>query len=642
MVWLCIYLLLWFRGEVAGTSPDCRLGVYRQYNAQKLINHVIHDFTARSLTDCVAQCGRSMNDKCMSFNWRQVDKTCELSDADKDGFPTTTSSSWQYYEIDKNFEGQCQFVTCENGALCEPTCANKDNFICRCNPGHTGRRCHISEECLEPLGMASGYIANSQIITSSETATSSSVRLTDGTGWSASSADASPWIQIKFLVLIAITGVITKGGPGTTMGWVTEYKLSYEDVTDSYKDAIYTHSAGDKTTFDGNSDTETEVTHLLDPLIKTTALTFMIVSWEGTCTLRVEVLGCKHEATSSESEVGWTVKHRLRGGRDDNVQRWVTPIQFPCHGVVTQWRYWASRSAPFKAMIFRNVTADWTVFDIIGINNIPAGEIEQVVTHHVPDNERIVVEKGDVIGVAWNSPVPRMVDEGDDESEDAMTVMTDSSAVPDDLEVNDRLVINKTRVRAYSIHAVVSDWVLAFKGAAGNNRGILADWTHTGNFDNADNARLISNTADNFRDNFIYNFWGTITFQKAKVTLLDSLGFVLNEIEFDAVDSTTSSWFAQSRVLATSWTDLVEALPNHFSLQGDGDLKRRFFINFNYGGCDVANGWLCVKDEPHACTWEQPQPGESYPIILYSRATTSINWTSGDKGRAAALLIYVI
>ncbi|XP_072026283.1 uncharacterized protein [Amphiura filiformis] len=584
-----------------------------------------------------------MNDKCLSFNWRQADKTCELSDADKDGFSTTTSSSWQYYEIEKNFEGQCQFVTCENGALCEPTCANKDNFMCRCTPGYTGRRCHISEECLEPLGMASGDIDNSQILTSSETATSSSVRPTHGTGWSASLADASPWIQINFLVLIEITGVITKGGPGTAMGWVTEYKLSYEDVTDSYKDVIYTHSAGDKTTFDGNSDTDTEVTHLLDPIIKTTALTFKVVSWEGTCTLRVEVLGCKHEATCSESEVGWTVKHRQRSGLTNNVQTFVTPIQFPCHGVVTQWRYWAGRSAPFKAMILRNVTADWTDFNIIGINNIPAGEIEQVVTYHVPDNERIVVEKGDVIGFAWNSPVPRAVLERDNENEDVMTIMRDRSAVPDDLQVNDRLIVDEDdEKRAYSIHAVVSDWVLAFKGAAGNNRGILADWTHTGNFDNADNARLISNTADNFRDNFIYNFWSTIPLQKVKVTLLDSLGFVLNEIEFDAVGSTTSSWFAHARVSATSWTDLVEGSPNYFSLQGHGAAKRIFFINSYYGGCGVDNGWLCVKDEPNTCTWEQPQPGESYPFILYSRATTSINWTSGDKGRAAALLIYVI
>ncbi len=93
--------------------------------------------------------------------------------------------------------------------------------------------------------MSSGDIGNIQISTSSETASASNARLSDGTGWSPSSVDELPWIKIKLLALTEITGVITKGGYGSN-GWVTKYKLSYEDITDSYKDVIYTHSSGDK------------------------------------------------------------------------------------------------------------------------------------------------------------------------------------------------------------------------------------------------------------------------------------------------------------------------------------------------------------------------------------------------------------
>ena len=93
--------------------------------------------------------------------------------------------------------------------------------------------------------MSSGDIDDSQIITSSESASAFLSRLSDGTGWSPSAGDEVPWIKIKLLALTEITGVITKGG-SVSNGWVTEYKLSYEDVTDSYKDVPYTHSFGDK------------------------------------------------------------------------------------------------------------------------------------------------------------------------------------------------------------------------------------------------------------------------------------------------------------------------------------------------------------------------------------------------------------
>ena len=45
-----------------------------------------------------------------------------------------------------------------------------------------------------------------------------------------------------------------------------------------------------------------------------------------------------------------------------------------------------------------------------------------------------------------------------------------------------------------------ADWVLAFKGAAGNHRNMLADLTHTGDFLNAVEAELISNTAKKLQE----------------------------------------------------------------------------------------------------------------------------------------------
>ncbi len=63
------------------------------------------------------------------------------------------------------------------------------------------------------------------------------------------------------------------------------------------------------------------------------------------------------------------------------------------------------------------------------------------------------------------------------------------------------------------------------------------------------------------------------------MTLLDSLGFVLNEIVFDAVGSTTSDWFAHTRVISTSWTDLIGGSSNYFSLNGDTYVDKCFKIS---------------------------------------------------------------
>ena len=163
-------------------------------------------------------------------------------------------------------------------------------------------------------------------------------------------------------------------------------------------------------------------------------------------------------ATCSDFEVGWTVKNRSRAGYLNVVQTWVTPMEFPCHGVVTNWRYWAQHSAPFKAMVLRKVNPSDTLHDIIGINNIPAGDTGQVVTYQVPDDERVVVQAGDVIGFAWNSPGPKHVVQGNSDDDDVETLLF-SALSPDDHEVNDRIDASGTvthQTRAYSIKAIVS------------------------------------------------------------------------------------------------------------------------------------------------------------------------------------------
>ena len=110
-------------------------------------------------------------------------------------------------------------------------------------------------------------------------------------------------------------------------------------------------------------------------------------------------------------------------------------------------------------MVLRNVDNGGTLYDIIGINDIPEGGIEQAVTYQVPANERINVQAGDVIGFAWNSPTPKHVNAGDLDDDDVLLLRLFDMRSPDDLQVNERIdasadVLNPTR--AYSIQAISS------------------------------------------------------------------------------------------------------------------------------------------------------------------------------------------
>ena len=108
-------------------------------------------------------------------------------------------------------------------------------------------------------------------------------------------------------------------------------------------------------------------------------------------------------------------------------------------------------------MVFRHVENN--VYDIIGINDIPAGNIEQAVTYKVPDNERINVLAGDVLGYAWNSPGPKHIVLGHADDGDVVPHKLYTGSSPDTLNVNDRIDASDTwsnPTRAYSVKATMS------------------------------------------------------------------------------------------------------------------------------------------------------------------------------------------
>ncbi|XP_074661824.1 uncharacterized protein LOC141914504, partial [Tubulanus polymorphus] len=92
--------------------------------------------------------------------------------------------------------------------------------------------------------------------------------------------------------------------------------------------------------------------------------------------------------------------------------------------------------------------------------------------------------------------------------------------------------------------------------------------------------------------------WSTLGFKKIKLSLYTA-GHEVAFLEFDGAGSDAINWFSKSRLLSSTWTDLTSDSPtNYFSIEGDssGNLRRRFFVNSNYGGCPADQLWMAVQD----------------------------------------------
>jgi cysteine-rich repeat protein len=74
--------------------------------------------------------------------------------------------------------------------------------------------------------------------------------------------------------------------------------------------------------------------------------------------------------------------------------------------------------------------------------------------------------------------------------------------------------------------------------------------------------------------------------------------------KYDGKMSTATSWYTQTKLVASSYMDLPAGPFNYYSIAGDGANGRDWFINMNYGGCAVDNGWLIVDTTPDPCAWE--------------------------------------
>ncbi|XP_072045154.1 uncharacterized protein [Amphiura filiformis] len=125
---------------------------------------------------------------------------------------------------------------------------------------------------------------------------------------------------------------------------------------------------------------------------------------------------------------------------------------FSCHGKVTSWRYVGRSSSPFRAMVWRPVPGFDTYFTVVGVNDIPEGDVDVPVTYEVPYWLQITVLPGDVIGWSFEDSVLPYTPGGDDLVRWSFGYFSDT---PEANQIH-QFDHNAAEHREYSIEATVS------------------------------------------------------------------------------------------------------------------------------------------------------------------------------------------
>ncbi|KAL9958573.1 hypothetical protein ACROYT_G035603 [Oculina patagonica] len=149
-----------------------------------------------------------------------------------------------------------------------------------------------------PLGMESGYISDSQISASSEynarhTVFNARLNFQAGNGrtgaWSAGPLNPHQWLQVDFVRMVTLGQVATQGRPEYAQ-WVASYSLSYS--MNGIDHEMYEQDGSVKI-FNANSDQNTIVYNLINPIILARYIRVLPKTWHGHISMRVEFYECE-------------------------------------------------------------------------------------------------------------------------------------------------------------------------------------------------------------------------------------------------------------------------------------------------------------------------------------------------------------
>nr|XP_022314701.1 uncharacterized protein LOC111119137 [Crassostrea virginica] len=207
---------------------------------------------------------------------------------------------------------------------------------------------------------------------------------------------------------------------------------------------------------------------------------------------------------------------------------------------------------------------------------------------------------------------------------------------------------------------VHSWWELVYKVVTGAPFGAHALLINNGtrNTNNLAAQQLTNQVLDHYKSDVMDDMH---TNGVTKIRVSYYLGGVeVKYFVFDAVGATKTDWFSRSRLLETNYditalTTAVGKSGEYFSIAGDtvsggGALKRHFYVNEGYYGCEGDQGWVLVVDGPGPCLMDQVSTTTVYFVNTASFSLTpgvtadfmAVFVERGDKVGAFIRVIYHI
>ncbi|XP_022807816.1 uncharacterized protein LOC111344820 [Stylophora pistillata] len=154
-----------------------------------------------------------------------------------------------------------------------------------------------SADCVDlDLGMGNGKISDDEITTSSQQSANTPAKngrlnYTSGSSWCAGTSDTNPYLQINLPTLYTICAVSTQGNSEADQ-WVNTYALQLSTDGTTWTDYI---KGGKVKTFQGNSDRDSEVKHVLYESLEARYIRIFPKAYHGARCIRVELFGVKRK-----------------------------------------------------------------------------------------------------------------------------------------------------------------------------------------------------------------------------------------------------------------------------------------------------------------------------------------------------------
>jgi len=188
-------------------------------------------------------------------------------------------------------------------------------------------------------------------------------------------------------------------------------------------------------------------------------------------------------------------------------------------------------------------------------------------------------------------------------------------------------------------------WTMVFKTSTCSGNDAYSLWSNSNVLnEDTDAALSVSNTPSaDYVNSFVVKYWNKGGVNISDVRVHVYLGGNLQVfLKYNGSYSTNVSWFNQLTLLDSSWTDILSYTSYqpymYWSIEGDSDSTRRFYIERNYGGCPSDFGWIIAESGLMVCSYEQ---GHNQPWIAFANATTGQLWQGGKIGTGDVLAVFI-